>query len=60
MASVYSGLIPTAPLLVPVGAIFVSRMVGASWPLAIIVGVIAIPIVWAIVYDWLLPRLLPE
>jgi hypothetical protein len=35
-----------APVAVPAGVLIIARIVGASWPLAMVVACLAIPVVW--------------
>jgi hypothetical protein len=49
---VYAGLVPVvAPVAVPAGALLLAKVLGASWPLAMMVGIVAIPIVWFVTHQ---------
>ena len=39
------------PFAVPLGVGLVARLLGASWPAAIVIGAVAIPIVWFLGYQ---------
>lgn len=50
--SVYAGLVPAvAPVAVPLGVLVIVKLLGASWPLAMMAGVVAIPVVWFVTHQ---------
>lgn len=50
-AAIARVIVPAAPIIVPAAVLLVARILGATWPMAIVVACAAIPIVWYVVYE---------
>lgn len=40
-----------APVVVPLGALVLARILGASWPMAMVTACAVLPIVWYVTYQ---------